>query len=125
MSSPTTIALYDRRGREFTRWVKLIINYVILAFCIWLSQGSTWWTLVTGFLFLLIFASTAFWLMQEEKNEFKSLDELQGWIDKQRAIEQVLSDHEARRNGDSRSDMRELYEMIDDLAADGAQIKLD
>ena len=35
--------------------VKDLITFSMLAFCIYLSQGSTWWTFITGGMFLTFF----------------------------------------------------------------------
>lgn len=89
MKDPITINLYDHRGRRWTNWLALMGLFAFLAFCIWLSNGSTWWTLVTGVLFLLVLLGTVRRMMLPEhsKTEFCGLDELQVWLDRQKVIE--------------------------------------
>lgn len=87
MKDPIIIHLHDGRGRSVSRWLRAIFLYSLLAFCVWLSRDSTWWTLVSGLLFLLTFFSTVASLARESKTEFRSLDELQVWLDRQKVIE--------------------------------------
>lgn len=35
--------------------LKDVFTFSFIIFCIYLSQGSTWWTMVTGFMFMLAF----------------------------------------------------------------------
>lgn len=91
MKEPITINLYDYRGKRWTSWLARMGLFAFLAFCIWLSQGSTWWTLVTGVLFLLVLLGAAHRAVNPErgKTEFCGLDELQVWLDRQKVIESL------------------------------------
>lgn len=86
---PIIIHLHDGRGRRWTNWLARMGLFAFLALCIWLSNGSTWWTLVTGVLFLLALLGMAHRMVNPErsKTEFCGLDELQIWLDRQKVIE--------------------------------------
>lgn len=89
MKEPITINLYDHRGKRWTNWLARMALYAFLALCIWLSNGSTWWTFVTGVLFLLTFFLHMAQLARTTKTDFRSLDELQAWLDRQKVIESL------------------------------------
>lgn len=98
MKEPITINLYDMRGKGWKSWLFFAQHLAFLAFCIWLSQGSTWWTFVTGCLFLLVFFSRVASLVKSSEMNFHSLDELQVWLDRQKLIEslprgEIIIDH--------------------------------
>lgn len=60
---------------------KDIVTFSFLSFCIWLSQGSTWWTLVTGVMFLAFGFGKMAIIMKQNKHVFKTKAELQKWVD--------------------------------------------
>lgn len=84
-----TIRLFDYRGQRWAIWLSRLGLYALLALCIWLSKGSTWWTLVTSVLFLLTVILTMIGMTTKAKSDFHGLDELQAWVDRQRAIEAI------------------------------------
>ena len=87
MSEPIIINLHDNRGRAWANWLGFIATLSFLAFCIWLSQGSTWWTFITGVLFLLVFFVRLAHVARANTTVFRGLDELHAWLDQQRVIE--------------------------------------
>lgn len=91
MKEPITINLYDHRGRGWANWLARIGLFAFLLLCIYVSQGSTWWTLVTGVIFLLTVLGVARRVVNPEKGktEFHGLDELQAWLDRQKVIESL------------------------------------
>lgn len=91
MKEPITITLYDNRGKRWANWLAHMGLFAFLALCIWLSQGSAWWTLVTGVLFILAILGMAHQLANPKvgKTEFCGLDELQVWLDRQKVIESL------------------------------------
>lgn len=91
MKEPITINLYDNRGKRWVSWLARMALYAFLALCIWLSNGSTWWTLVTGVLFILTILGMAHRVANPKggKTEFFGLDELQAWLDRQKVIESL------------------------------------
>ncbi|NLZ11196.1 MAG: hypothetical protein GX086_07690 [Alcaligenaceae bacterium] len=99
MKTPITISLYDMRGRRGVSWAARIGLLAFLALCIWLSKGSTWWTLVTSCLFLFSMVSVSAQVVRPKhtKTDFAGLDDLQDWIDRQRAIEALERDFGRRQ----------------------------
>lgn len=89
MKEPITIDLHDNRGKRWANWLAMMFTLAFQAFCIWLSQGSTWWTFITGSLFLMIFAAYASKAVDKDKLSFEGLDELQAWLDRQKVIESL------------------------------------
>lgn len=56
-----------------------IISYTLLAFCIWISQGSTLWTFLTGLLFLIGFFSAIWGWVAKHSDTFTTKKELLEW----------------------------------------------
>lgn len=113
MKEPITINLYDHRGRGWANWLARMGLFAFLLLCIYVSQGSAWWTLVTGVLFLLALFAMAHRAVNPEKGktEFRSLDELQVWLDRQKVIEalpagEIIIDH-AEQERQRQKSMRE------------------
>ena len=66
------MGLAERLGRNLT-------SYALLAFCIWLSHDSTFWTLVCGLIFLAGFSVQIASFTRERTNTFRSVQELKDW----------------------------------------------
>jgi len=59
-------------------------TFGFLAFCIYISQGSTWWTFLTGCMFLFfLFAKTAHFF-KTQPNVFYSYDEVIKWAESEK-----------------------------------------
>ena len=59
---------------------KDLVTFSFLCFSIWLSQGSKWWTFVTGIMFLMFtFGKMA--IAFKRYNRFKTKDELRKLVD--------------------------------------------
>ena len=52
------------------RLVRRLIYFSLLAFCIYLSQGNTWWTFVTGLMFITVLGSILMGLVKESTTCF-------------------------------------------------------
>lgn len=81
MKAKNNYAVFDKRSTLAEKILSNVITFAMLAFCAWVSQDSTWWTFVTGLIFL-------FWLFimctktfTEKNNEFKTKADLQKWVD--------------------------------------------
>lgn len=61
-----------------------LFTFVFLLLCMWASWGSTGWTFLSVFLFLVFFISNAGVHASDIKHKFNSLDDLQAWVDEQR-----------------------------------------
>ncbi|MCK9554133.1 hypothetical protein [Aquamicrobium sp.] len=63
-----------------------LATFGLILLCIYVSQGSAWWTFVTGCMFLLFVVIRAAYLTKSETHlRFNSLDEMRKWLDKQEA----------------------------------------
>ncbi len=61
--------------------IKDLFTCIMCGFLIYISQGSTWWTFVTGLMFILfLFAKVK--NIISNNNTFKTKEELQEWVDK-------------------------------------------
>lgn len=62
-----------------------LATFGLILLCIWVSQGSAWWTLVTGCMFLFFVVIRALAATKSENClRFYSLDDMQEWLNKQR-----------------------------------------
>ena len=63
-----------------------VATFGLILLCIWASQGSTFWTLVTGCMFLFFVVVRAAMLTKSDCHlRFFSLTEMREWLDKQEA----------------------------------------
>ena len=69
---------------------KDFVTGVMISFCVYISQGSTWWTFVTGWMFLLFVFAKITLVMQRQKR-FRTKKDLQAWVDS-------LDDDEAEKS---------------------------
>ena len=81
MAEEKEYAIFDRRETVMESIYKDLFMFSLLGFCIWISQGSTWWTFVTGLFFILIVLAKISNAIKRYKT-FKSKDELKAWVDK-------------------------------------------
>lgn len=59
---------------------KDVVTGIMVSFCVYISQGSTWWTFITGLMFLIFFFSKVKTMMKM-RNSFKCKKDLQAWVD--------------------------------------------
>ena len=57
------------------------VTFSFLAFCIWLSAGSRWWTFVTGILFLFFCYCKIAAIWKLRVKTFTTKKELKDWAD--------------------------------------------
>ena len=79
--SEEKIVVIDKRKSVLESFYKDFVTFSLLAFCIYISQGSTFWTFVTGLLFLL-FTFAKISIIMKRHNVFKSKKELLDWANK-------------------------------------------
>lgn len=79
MNKIETFKILDVRSTALQSIGRSLVSYSLLAFCIWLSRGSTFWTLVCGLIFLIGFAAQVASLTGTATNKFRSVKELQDW----------------------------------------------
>lgn len=81
MTDETHFAVYRDSKTVAESLYSNLVTGVMLAFCVYISHDSTWWTFVTGLLFMLfIFGRTAA-LTKNNHKEFHTKKELQAWVD--------------------------------------------
>jgi len=73
------IKVIDKTESVLESVFKDIVSFSFLIFCIWLSQGSKWWTFVTGTLFLTAFFLRCAVMLKQRSNVFKSKEDLIKW----------------------------------------------
>lgn len=61
--------------------IRNIIMIASMSFCVYISKDSTFWTLVSGGLLLIILSSKLSSMISDTKNTFKSKNALQEWVD--------------------------------------------
>lgn len=71
--SKVTISLKPKES-IFQSFVRDFITFSMLAFCIYLSQGSTWWTFVTGIMFLLMMSAKLTNLIKDNATTFENTE---------------------------------------------------
>lgn len=74
-----TIKIFDKTESVRESVFKSTVYFSFLIFCIWISQGSKWWTFVTGTLFLIAFFSRCAVVLKQRTKVFKSKEELLKW----------------------------------------------
>ncbi len=74
-----TIRIIDRTETIIESVVKDIITFVFIAFCIYISRGSTWWTFVTGLMFIFGLMLKLHALTYKNGRAIKTRKELNEW----------------------------------------------
>ena len=57
-----------------------VVLFLVLGLFIYVSRGSTWWTLVTGSMFVFGLTITLKNMIDESNNEFKTKKDLLDWV---------------------------------------------
>ena len=63
-------------------WAKDLFTLAVTAFMVYLSKDSTWWTLVTGTMFIGFLSIKVFALLKESENKFDNTDDVRAWLDR-------------------------------------------
>jgi len=78
--SDTKYAVFVKNETVAQSIYKDFVTGVMVAFCVYISQGSTWWTFITGLMFLVFFFANVKSMILDNANNFKSKEELQNWV---------------------------------------------
>jgi len=81
MKPKCIVRIIDRTESFIESLFSDLVTFSFLAFCIWLSKGSTWWTFVTGFMFIMGTATKLSYIMGTRNKDFKTKEELIQWAD--------------------------------------------
>lgn len=73
------IIIFDKTESVMESIVKDTVGCSYLLLLIWVSHGSTWWTLFTGVLALLFFVTKFQKSCDERMKKFSSVKELKEW----------------------------------------------
>ena len=78
--SDTKYAVFNKNETVAESLYKDFVTGVLVSFCVYISQGSTWWTFVTGLMFIVFLLGKVKNVMKDN-HEFKSKEDLQKWVD--------------------------------------------
>ena len=77
------LVVYDRTESVLASWLRDGMTLVMLAFGVYISRESTWWTFVAGLMFIIfVFAKSAA-IGRERSAKFKSWAEFKAWVNQQ------------------------------------------
>lgn len=81
MTERDKFAIFDRNESLVESVFKDFVTFSFLAFSIYISQGSTWWTFITGLMFLtFLFAKIS--ILTKRQKVFKNKKEIIEWAEK-------------------------------------------
>lgn len=75
------IKVIDRTESFLQSFFSDLTTFSFLGFCIWLSQGSKWWTFFTGTMFLMFALGKLSYAFKHRQKSFKTKKELMEWAD--------------------------------------------
>lgn len=78
--SKTTILLKPKEN-ILQSLFKDLVTFSMIAFCVYISQNNTWWTFVTGSLFLSVTLIKIKNLINERATTFKTIEEAKEYLD--------------------------------------------
>lgn len=84
-----SITIMDGRGSLLYRLFSYAVVLSILAFCIWLSKGSVFWTGLSGLLFIFFLFSLARSFVKDRTKNFTSFDEVIAWAEAKKRAEAI------------------------------------
>lgn len=79
MRANETFEILNIRRHWLDRFLNTVAEYSFFAFCIWLSRGSIFWTLVCGLIFFVAFFGYVEAVSKSSTDRFNSVKELQDW----------------------------------------------
>lgn len=82
MDKPKYVVL-DRRQTVAESLMSDGATFGLLLLCIWVSQGSKWWTFCTALMFLFFLYAKVASALSTRQHKFKGIAELQTWAEQQ------------------------------------------
>ena len=73
------VKIIDRTETVIESVFKDVVTFSFLAFCVWISRNSTWWTFLTGTFFLIGFFCWMSKALEIKTNTFKTKADLLAW----------------------------------------------
>lgn len=84
-----SITIADSRGSRIHKLLNLVVVLSILAFCIWLSKGSVFWTGLSGLLFIFFLFALVAGLVKSKTKTLTSFDEVIAWAEAKKRAEAI------------------------------------
>ena len=81
MSKEPKYIVLDERESFIESLGKDFVTFGFLLICIYVSNGSRWWTFVTGTIFLIWLVGSIFSAARKRVRNFESKQELKAWVD--------------------------------------------
>ena len=72
--SKTTVYIKEKEG-FFQSFFRDLVTFSFIVFCVYISQGSTWWTFVTGGMFLMFALGKVGNIINKSTTTFESKQE--------------------------------------------------
>lgn len=82
MKKETSYAVFDRRETLAESIIKDLTTFAVVFLLVYVSRGSSWWTLVTGLMFIFIAFGKIFRVVKKRHHVFKTKADLQDWANK-------------------------------------------
>ena len=82
MMDKINYAIFDKNESTVDSIFRDLVTFSFLIFCIYISQGSTWWTFLTGCMFLLFTLARMNSMFTDKYQQFKTKKELLEWVNK-------------------------------------------
>lgn len=73
----------DKSENLLSAFINNLMTAVMLAFCVYISQDSTWWTFVSGLMFIFWFFCVISSAFKKRVKSFSSWAEFKAWVDEQ------------------------------------------
>ena len=81
MKTEIKYAVFDRSESLLSSIIKDTFSLAVLALMVYISKDSTWWTLVTGLMFIAFLAGKAAVIIGESHKRFHTKEELSKWVE--------------------------------------------
>lgn len=78
---PNNVAVINRIQTFPEKVFMSFVTFTSLGFCIWLSEGSRWWTFLTGTMFLLVLFEKIAEVTKAKTKNFTTKKELVEWAE--------------------------------------------
>lgn len=82
MEKDTSYAVFDKRETLAESIFKDLTTFAVVFLLVYVSRGSSWWTLVTGLMFIFIAFGKISSVVKKSHHVFKTKADLQDWVNK-------------------------------------------
>ena len=82
MEKETAYVVFDKRETLAESILKDLTTFAVVFLLVYVSRGSSWWTLVTGFMFIFIAFGKIASVAKKRHHVFKTKADLQNWVNK-------------------------------------------